>query len=273
MPSYVVTGASRGIGFEFVRQISQDRQNTTIALARNKVAAEAKFAKEGIDNVHVVEAQYTDFASLKRAADEVKEITNGSLDYLINNAGYISLFSQFLTFSEFEDDLEALEKDIMECFEVNLLGVIKATHAFLPLIRKGKEKKVISLTSGFAELDLTNNYEIASSTSYSISKSALNMAMAKYNACYKQEGILFLSIAPGTAEGDEAAERRAKLSAVEAANAVALMKGFAAYAPDFTGPWTFAQSASAVLSVMHKKSLAGGDGGAAVSQFGNKQWL
>lgn len=58
-------------------------------------------------------------------------------------------------------------------------------------------KKVITISSGVADIDLTNDLEISFAAPYSISKAAVNLAVAKYNAFYKQEGILFLSISPG----------------------------------------------------------------------------
>jgi NAD(P)-dependent dehydrogenase (short-subunit alcohol dehydrogenase family) len=96
-----------------------------------------------------------------------------------------------------DDDFETLEKDIMESLEINLLGTIKTVHAFVPLIRNGKIKKVITISSGMADIDLINATEIAFSSAYAISKGAVNIAIAKYNALYNKEGILFLAISPG----------------------------------------------------------------------------
>jgi NAD(P)-dependent dehydrogenase (short-subunit alcohol dehydrogenase family) len=48
-----------------------------------------------------------------------------------------------------------------------------------------------------ADLDLINATEIDFAAPYAISKGALNVAIAKYNALYKKEGILFLAVSPG----------------------------------------------------------------------------
>lgn len=48
-----------------MRHLARDTNNTVIGLVRNKAAADAKATAEGLHNVHMVEAQYTDFASLK----------------------------------------------------------------------------------------------------------------------------------------------------------------------------------------------------------------
>ena len=96
-----------------------------------------------------------------------------------------------------DDDFETLEKDLMESLEINLLGVIKTIHAFLPLIRNGKGKKVLTISTGMADIDLINATEVAFAAPYSISKGAVNVAIAKYNAIYNKEGILFLAVSPG----------------------------------------------------------------------------
>ena len=96
-----------------------------------------------------------------------------------------------------DDDFETLEKDILESLEINLLGAIKTVHAFVPLIRNGKGKKVLTISSGMADIDLINATEVAFASPYAISKGALNVAIAKYNALYNKEGILFLAVSPG----------------------------------------------------------------------------
>ncbi len=68
---------------------------------------------------------------------------------------------------------------------------------FLPLISKSKVKKVISISTGLADIDLIAKFDIETAVAYSISKAGLNMAVAKFSAQYRAEGILFLSISPG----------------------------------------------------------------------------
>jgi NAD(P)-dependent dehydrogenase (short-subunit alcohol dehydrogenase family) len=65
---------------------------------------------------------------------------------------------------------------------------------------KGKVKKVIAISSGHADLDFINNFEVDGCGLYSASKAALNTIVAKYNAQYKKDGILFLSLSPGVVD-------------------------------------------------------------------------
>lgn len=51
-----------------------------------------------------------------------------------------------------ENDLPSLEKELMDAFTVNVVGVAKTITAFLPLIKKSTIKKVITLSTGMADL-------------------------------------------------------------------------------------------------------------------------
>ncbi|KAH6680986.1 hypothetical protein B0J14DRAFT_275994 [Halenospora varia] len=268
MPSYVVTGASRGIGYEFIRKFAQDQSNTVIGLVRNKAATEERLAKDGIKNVTIVEADITDFSAQQKAAAETARLTGGSLDYLINNAALLFTASDTMDISEFENDFPFLEKELMDAFAVNVVGVAKTITAFLPLIKKSTIKKVITISTGMADLDLINEYSLTLSPAYATSKSALNLLIGKYNAVYGAQGILFLSIAPGmvdTAEGvPPTPEKLAKYGPMVAS--------FMKYQPNFAGPITPEQSVELMLNVVEGATVEK-YGGRFVSQFGNKQWL
>lgn len=70
----------------------------------------------------------------------------------------------------------------------------------MPLILKGRVKKVISLSSGYADNELTTGFSIDVAGPYTISKAAMNTAVAKFSAEYAENGVLFMSIAPGAVE-------------------------------------------------------------------------
>lgn len=271
MPSYVVTGASRGLGLEFVRTLSSDAQNVVIGLVRDKAAAEKTFGAAVPKNLSFLEADIVDLDALKSAAVETAKVTGGGLDYLINNAALISNTSAFRTLGDFADDPQTLVKDLQTSFDVNVVGIVNTVNAFIPLLRKGHEKKVFTLTTGMADLDLVNQFDIAIAPSYSISKAALNMAIAKYSALYKSEGILFMAVSPGVVDTGNPGPSSDNVEEMKAFQD--MLAKFAAYAPHFTGPMTPQESVGHMLKLFDGSSVKSGDGGAFVSHFGNKQWL
>ncbi|KAL8921385.1 MAG: hypothetical protein Q9172_004049 [Xanthocarpia lactea] len=270
MSSYVIAGASRGLGLEFVRQLAQDPQNTVIGLARNPDDALSRYGKTPPTNVTFVEADILNLDSLKSAASKTEALTGGKLDYLINNAAYISMISAFKTLGDFSDDPDTLAQDLTTSFTTNVVGVIQTINVFVPLLRKGTEKKVLTISTGMADTDIINEVEIDVAAPYSISKAAVNAAVAKYNALYKKEGILFMAVSPGVVDTgnnpDPSDEEAMK-------GLMALGAKFAAYAPHFTGPIQPEESVRQVLELFKNASLEKGDGGSFISHLGNKQWL
>ena len=67
----------------------------------------------------------------------------------------------------------------------------------MPLIQKGSIKKVVALSTGQADIDFILESGMLIATPYSMSKIALNLAVAKYHVQYASEGILFMAISPG----------------------------------------------------------------------------
>lgn len=68
------------------------------------------------------------------------------------------------------------------------------------MILKGKQKKVIAISSGHADLDLISKYDIEMSGPYAAGKAATNVVVAKFGAQYAKDGVLFMSISPGVVD-------------------------------------------------------------------------
>lgn len=79
----------------------------------------------------------------------------------------------------------------------NVLGNIHLYTLFVPLILKGKAKKVVLISSGMGDMEFTREYDIGTGPLYSTSKAAMNLVQAKFSADYKKDGVLFLSVCPG----------------------------------------------------------------------------
>lgn len=91
----------------------------------------------------------------------------------------------------------ATDKELNDLFQVNVVGNIRLFNIFLPLIRNGKTKKVVTISSGNSIIDLTVDYELTEALPYSVSKAAMNMVVAKFQAEFKKEDIIFMALCPG----------------------------------------------------------------------------
>ncbi|KAJ7665055.1 hypothetical protein DFH06DRAFT_1186491 [Mycena polygramma] len=265
MPSYVVTGATGGIGFEYVRQLSAESQNAVFAIVGNKRSkVAAKLHALSRRNITVISADVNDPSALEIAAASVARVTIGSLDYLINTAGKSN--HPGLALDQFPDP-ETLEDDLIDIFKANTISVVHLINAFLPLLRNSRTKKVVVLSSGLADLDFTLSGETAAEPSYSISKAALNMVVAKYAAQFKSEGFVFLALSPGLVNVPDTGPVTAK--AVD--ELVMISKAIAKVAPDFKGPMPPEESVRMQLEVIYRWTVQ--ETGAFVSHLGTKQWL
>jgi NAD(P)-dependent dehydrogenase (short-subunit alcohol dehydrogenase family) len=167
----LVTGATRGIGLETVRQLAAADVHTLLAgRDRTKaVKAALELQAEGLP-VEAIALDITNDASIAAAVDEV-ERRHGRLDILVNNAGI------------FRDDLDgAPSQQSMsvwrETFDTNLFGVVAATQGFLPLLRESPAGRIINLSSSLASLALHSDpaspiyaFKVPA---YDASKTALN---------------------------------------------------------------------------------------------------
>ncbi|KAM0350963.1 hypothetical protein ACHAPU_002741 [Fusarium lateritium] len=271
MPSYLITGTSRGLGFEFVRQLSADSNNTIIGLVRNKEATDDKIQQElpGRSNIHIVRGEVQKYDDVKNFVEEAGKITGGSLDYVIANAAVQDEWSAHAPIGTLGSEPQRLEEDLLWNFKVNTVGNVHLFNLALPLIQKGQAKKVIAISSGMADPELISMFSITDGPSYSMSKGALNVAVAKFDAQYRKEGILFMAISPGLV----ATQDMSNVTEEQIEGFKQMVAAFQVYAPGFSGPISPEDSVKAVTAVIDKASIEAGNGGSFVSHFGNKQWL
>ncbi|KAI0377196.1 NAD(P)-binding protein [Hypomontagnella monticulosa] len=273
MPSYVIAGASRGIGFEFLRQLSKDPAAVVIGLVRNTAATEKKVSDEiNRPNVHIVHGDLADYESLKKAAESTSKITGGKVDYLVANGAFLSTYSSYKTFGDMASDPKGMEDDFLMSFKTNTIGVIHLFNLFLPLIRKGDAKKVVAISTGVAEFEMVFDLKLDMAAPYAMSKAAMNLAVTKFHAEYHNEGILFMSISPGVVD-TQGTNDTSKMSERERENLNKMFSAFTKYAPHFKGPITPEESVNAVMGVVNNASVKGGNGGTFVSHLGTRQWI
>ena len=173
MGTYLVTGANRGIGLEYCRQL-KDRGDNVIAVCRS--------ASDELNNLDISVETDVDISSDEEVADLVKRLDGKSIDVLINNAGILERVS-----------LDSLDTDsIRKQFEVNALGPLRLTQALLPNLQKGS--KIIMMTSRMGSIDDNTS---GGSYGYRMSKVALSMAGKSLSVDLKSRGIAVAILHPG----------------------------------------------------------------------------
>jgi NAD(P)-dependent dehydrogenase (short-subunit alcohol dehydrogenase family) len=138
--------------------------------------------------------------SLTTATSLTTPLLPSGLDVLIVNGAYNTPAMAFNTPTSFSspEQAEALHDDMHASLDVNVLGVVYSINAFLPLVLKGKVKKIVVISTGLADPD----YAIAGegnpvSITYASMKTALNMVVAKFAAELKAQDVKVLALSPG----------------------------------------------------------------------------
>jgi NAD(P)-dependent dehydrogenase (short-subunit alcohol dehydrogenase family) len=165
----VVTGANKGIGLEIARQLAR-RDHTVFVGARDEArgrAAAEKLRAEGLD-ARPLRLDVTDDASVAAAVAQV-DMAAGRLDVLVNNAG--------IAIDDAPPSAVSMEI-VRRTWETNVFGVIRATQAFLPLLRKSDAGRIVNLSSSLGSLALNADprspFAGVNYLAYNSSKTAVN---------------------------------------------------------------------------------------------------
>ncbi|WP_432889368.1 SDR family oxidoreductase [Kribbella sp. CA-245084] len=214
----LVTGANKGIGKEIARQLGQ--AGFTVLLGSRDVErgelAVKELVAEGLDAVGI-QLEVTDEASVRAAAERV-EASYGRLDVLINNAAIIP---------EGDDAVSRIGIGVLrEAFETNVVGLVRVTQAFLPLLHKADAARVVNLSTSLASFEQVGDPESRMSTvltlGYNSSKAAVNMVTVMLANELRGTGILVNAADPGNCATDMGGWTAARTPAQGAAVAVGL---------------------------------------------------
>ena len=173
MATYLVTGANRGIGLEFCRQL-KDYGHDVIAVCRQK--------SPELENLGVRIENNIDIGNDESIAVLKERFKDVSIDVLINNAGIHS-----------RNTLEELNyNDLLHQFNINALGPLRVTTALLPNLKSGS--KIAIITSRMASIEDNTS---GSSYGYRMSKVALSMAGKSLAIDLKPKQIPVAILHPG----------------------------------------------------------------------------
>lgn len=174
----LVTGASRGLGRETVRQLAATGAFVYLACrdAGDAAHLEDEFRGDGFA-VRGVVLDLLRHDTISALADTVRE-EFGRLDVLVNNAGILARSGK--------PPSSVPLADLRATLETNLLGSIAVLQAFIPLLRLSSAGRVVNVSSGLGSISQCSDahYEYAQykALAYSVSKAALNAATVLFAA-------------------------------------------------------------------------------------------
>ncbi|RPE80240.1 SDR family oxidoreductase [Vulcaniibacterium tengchongense] len=184
----LVTGANRGIGLEFVRQLLA-RGDRVVAACRRPARAHAlnQLAGEHPGRLHVLPLDVAEPKSHAELARELPLALDG-LDLLINNAGVLHSGERFgqVPIAHLDDSLR-----------VNASGPFLLTQTLAPLLASGAV--VANLSSELGSIASAAGFH---TPSYAISKAAQNMATALLARALAERGVAVLALHPGWVQTD-----------------------------------------------------------------------
>jgi len=194
MKKVLITGANKSIGFETARQLLQQGYYVYLgsrSIERGNLAVE-KLKDEGLINVELIQLDVNNSASADTARIELGKKTE-VLDILINNAGINGGMPQ--------NALNATIEQLQNVLNTNLYGVVRVTQAFIDLLRKSENPRIVNVSSSGCSLTLhsdpTWKYYDHKSAVYAPSKAAMNMYTIALAYELKNDNFKVNAVCPG----------------------------------------------------------------------------
>ena len=178
----LITGGNKGLGYETARRLGELGWRILLAARDEQRGRDAvdRLTADGAD-VTFVPMDVTSDDSVAAAVTTISQATD-RLDVLINNAGvtgeHVGPLDRLL------GPAETLPEHLGAVFAVNVLGPVRVTHAFLPLLRAATDPRVVMVSSGAGSLTIASERKRPESAvahlMYPTSKAALNMLTLQY---------------------------------------------------------------------------------------------
>lgn len=201
MKNVVITGTSRGIGFELAKLFANKGHNV-LAISRNTKPLEAVNHK----NITLISVDISKNSDIEKATNFIKNDWK-KVDILINNAG--KLINK--PFTDLTSD------DFLETYKVNVFGVAELTRNLIPFLQKGSHVVTISSMGG-----IQGSMKFPGLTAYSSAKGAVITLSEVLAEEYKEQQIAFNVLAIGAVQTEMLAQAfpdfKAPLSAKEMAD-------------------------------------------------------
>lgn len=186
----VVTGAGRGLGLEFTRQWLNSEQRVFALVRDPDTAPLVELGSKHPESLTRVGCNVTEDGSVAASAAEVAKHVDG-IELVLNNAGTMGV----------RGGVDALNiEDARRVFDINALGPLRVSRAFLPLLQRGNQpRRLVHMTSLMGSIA---DNQSGGGYSYRMSKAALNMASRSLAVDLADEGIVSAVLHPGWVQTD-----------------------------------------------------------------------
>lgn len=198
----IVTGASRGIGFELVKFFSEQNHHV-LALTRNREKID--LLQKTHNNIAALEVDITKEKDLKIVVNFVQNRWK-KVDIIIHNAGAL-IYKPFF---------KTTAKDFMDIYKINVFAVAELTKKMISFLHKGSHVVAISSMGG-----IQGSVKFAGLSAYSSSKGAVITLMELLAEEYRESGIAFNTLALGAVQTEMLSQAFPDLEAPIKADAMA----------------------------------------------------
>ncbi len=142
MPTVLITGANRGLGFEFARQYAAGGWRVFAACRDPASARDLERLQQSTEAMlSIVTMDVTDAESIRKAAEQLKGI---AIDLVINSAGIAGVPGQSVGKVDYESWFSV--------FDVNTMGPLRVLESFIDHIAASERRLVVTITSGMGSL-------------------------------------------------------------------------------------------------------------------------
>ncbi|TNE79547.1 MAG: SDR family oxidoreductase [Bacteroidetes bacterium] len=198
----IVTGAAKGMGLEWVKQLAE--AGYRVVLTASTLAKAEAAAEDFIERELVVYPQKLDVTSAedRKALAAWAEHMFGRVDLLVNNAGVNSRTRAAGDPLKLEQNLliEKLDKqELFAVMDINAIAPIQLANELRPLFKHSANPSIINIGSWLGSISIKNT---GGNYSYAVSKSALNMMNRAFANDVRAEGICSIVLNPGWVQTD-----------------------------------------------------------------------
>lgn len=195
MTVYCVSGANRGLGLEFVRQLASKKDNVILATVRNDSADLADLKAVSSPSTHVLVCDTGSPDSIHHFANDAARLLEGQggrkIDFLLNVAG--------VNFAPELGSLSITQAALDTNMHVNVMGPAKVVEFLLGKDLLSPNVRILNMTSGLGSMTKSTDIKPRKGVVYSISKAGVNMLTVHQAEDLKETlaGVVVITVDPG----------------------------------------------------------------------------